>query len=228
MAACGSPPAVTFLSTVAGRLPFRIRRTRSGAHSCSYEEGEFLNTPGLALLGRPATVGSRWRADRCRIEWFGAARNGNVLPRVAGGPSKQLGSSAWRRTPAGHPPPRSLIEVRQATDSPYATGCRPRQHGTKGGGFAPRYYSATHIWASTTRTETLPPNRVVGVNTNTRWAPPAPTGRRAPLPWWRAEFHHSGHPASSIVLIAAVTSSMTCAADLASAANLFVLNSRTC
>ena len=86
-----------------GILLFRIRRTRSGAHSCSYEEGEFLNTPGLALLGRPATVGSRWRADRCRIEWFGAARNGNVLPRVAGGPASSAGERAWRRTTAGHP-----------------------------------------------------------------------------------------------------------------------------
>ena len=165
-----------------GILPFRIRRTRSGAHSCSYEEGEFLNTPGLALLGLPATPGvGLWRADRCRIEWFGAARNGNVLPRVAGGPSSS-GEQRLAAYDCRPPPPRSLIEVRQATDSPYATGCRPRQHGTKGGGFAPRYYSATHIWASTTRTETLLPNRVVGVNTNTRWAPPAPTGGRpAPL-----------------------------------------------
>ena len=86
-------------------------------------------------------------------------------------------------------PATPAAEPNSTSDSgrqPYAKGCRPRQHGTKGGGFAPRYYSATHIWASTTRTETLPPNRVVGVNTNTRWAPPAPTGRH-PLPWWRAE-----------------------------------------
>ena len=30
-----------------GPRPVRIRRTRSGAHSCSYEEDKFLNTPGL-------------------------------------------------------------------------------------------------------------------------------------------------------------------------------------
>ena len=147
----------TEIPTVAGRLPFRIRRTKSGAHSCSFEEGKFLNTPGLELLGLPATPGvGLWRADRCRIEWFDAARNWNVLPRVAGGPS----SSKEQRLAAydcRHPPPPASHRGQTATDSPYATGCRPRQHGTKGGGFAPRYHSATHIWASTTRTETLPP-----------------------------------------------------------------------
>jgi hypothetical protein len=44
-------------------------------------------------------------------------------------------------------------------------------------GFAPRYYSATHIWASTTNAGTLLPNRVVGLNVDTRWDTPAP--RRA-------------------------------------------------
>jgi hypothetical protein len=114
----------TEIPTVAGRLPFRIRRTKSGAHSCSFEEGKFLNTPGLELLGLPATPGvGLWRADRCRIEWFDAARNGNVLPRVAGGPS----SSKEQRLAAydcRHPPPRSLIEVRQrpTAHTPRAAG----------------------------------------------------------------------------------------------------------
>jgi len=79
---------------------------RSGAHSCSYEEDKFLNTPGLELLGLPATPGvGLWRADRCRIECFGAARSGMLLPRVAG-PS-QLDRKNGRRANFLEPSPLS-------------------------------------------------------------------------------------------------------------------------
>jgi hypothetical protein len=168
---------------MAGRLRFRIRRTRPGAHSCSYEEGKFFYTPGLALLGLPATPGARCGGQTAvGIEWFGAARIGNLLPRVAGGSSR---SGEERLAAYDRRPPRRGVSSRSDSGrQPYA---RAAGHVSteRNGGFAPRYCSATHIWASTTTTGTLLPNRVVGVNVNARWDT-RPLGA-PPLPWWRAE-----------------------------------------
>jgi hypothetical protein len=141
---------------LAGRLPFRIRRTRSDAYPCSYEEGKFFPYAGTCPLGRPATpraAGCCGGSTALGIEWFGGgahrefARHGwPAVPPGAG--------SAWRRMTAGHPPVR-LDRDRQ----PYA---KAAGHASteRNGGFVPRYYSATHIWASTTTTGTPLPHRV--------------------------------------------------------------------
>ena len=165
------------------RADCRIRRTRSGADSCSYEEDKFLNTPGLELLGLPATPGvGLWRADRCRIEWFGrGAATGNCSlgwPAVPPAAGSSLGC-----TTVGHPC-RGVSSRSESDRQPIRQGL-PATSGTeRGGGFAPRYYNATHIWASTTRTETL-------LQTASSALTPMPDGHRqppraaAPLPWWR-------------------------------------------
>jgi hypothetical protein len=91
-------------------------------------------------------------------------------------------SSAWRRTTAGTPRRRRLIEVRQ----------RPTAHTPRAAGHVSTERKVADSRRATTALPTSGhrqpelrhslPNRVVGVNTNTRWAPPAPTGRRpAPL-----------------------------------------------
>ena len=92
------------------------------------------------------------------------------------------GSSAWRRTTAGTPRRGSLIEVRQrpAAHTPRAAG-----HVSTERKEADSRRATTALPTSGRRQPGLRhclPNRVVGANTNTRWAPPAPTGRRpAPL-----------------------------------------------
>ena len=112
-----------------GPTAVSIRRTRPGAYSCSYEEGKFFYTPGLALLGLPATPsGGCGGQTAVGIEWFGAAHIGNLLPWVAGGPSRSGGErvAAYDCRP---PPPRS--SSRSDSDrQPYARAAGHVSHGT--------------------------------------------------------------------------------------------------
>src|SRR5262245_59505624 len=57
-------------------------------------------------------------------------------------------------------PPRGAQRGHTGDRQPIRQSCRPRQHGTNGG-FAPRDYNATHIWASTITAGTLLPKRAV-------------------------------------------------------------------
>jgi hypothetical protein len=147
-------------------------------HSCSYEEGKFLLYAGLALLGQPATPGrGLWRADRCRV---GLARRGSGIctlgwPEVPPGAGERL--AAYDRRPPHCGAHRGQTVTDSHTPELPATSAR-----NETGRVVPHYYSATHIWASTTDHWTLLPHRVVGGKRQYQMGHPGPSARQpAPL-----------------------------------------------
>jgi hypothetical protein len=112
-----------------------------------------------------------WRADSCRV---GLERRGSGICTLGwlAVPSRGGGAFGGVRPPAT---PRRGAHRGQTVADSHTPGLSATSARNETGRVVPRYYNATHIWASDNHHWTLLPNpRRSAVNGNTRWGTPAP------------------------------------------------------